>query len=331
MSTLSMNQPFDEFDGVKALAPGHPVFLLAAADKSYLVIKQETAVGAKVNLNANLKAMAAGTGKATGKVLVQGELDTIRDFLQDSQDALRQLRIPEPAGVTALRTAFIVPGTWYKMPEAPGVIDLKAAVNDMINNQDKTGVRAIAKSLNAAGGMEMLGRIVAVDLYNGNTDRFVADGLGGALNPRTNARFRVIQNIGNILLAVENGKLRPVGLDSFESASIYADVTKTIPAIEQNDAGMAPGWSGRKLTDAQVAWRHQFAQSICDDLEDAWGPRNRKLGFLRKQRLNGDAAARLVRGMRDAVTELKNHIRIKAAKINAPAGLASRLTILEGG
>jgi hypothetical protein len=325
-----MNEAFDGFDGVKALAPGHPVFLLGAADKSYLVVKQENAVGAKVNLNANLKAMSAATGKAAGKALVQGELDAIRDFLQDSQDALRLWRIPEPLGVVALRNAFIIPGTWYKMPEAPGVTDLKAAVADLINNQDKTGVRAIAKSLNAAGGMEMLGRIIAVDLYNGNTDRFVADGLGGALNPRTNIRFRVMQNIGNVLLSIENGKLKPVGLDSFEAASIYADVTKTIQAIELTDAGMAPGWSGRKLTDAQAAWRLQFAQSICDDLEDAWGLRNRKLSILRKKRLNSDAAARLAKGMRDAIIELKNHVRLRAAKINAPAGLASRLAILEG-
>ena len=329
MLTLSLNSPFNELDGVKAIATGHPVYLVVAEDGSHLVIKREEALNAQANLKANLRVMSVATGKSTGKVLVQSELDTLRDFLLESHDAIAQFGLQEPVDVVRLRADVAKAGTWLKMNEAPGVTDLKAAITALVTNQDKTGVRAIAKGLKSNGGLEMLGKLIAADLYNHNSDRFVADGLGGAQNPRVpTSRFRVIQNIGNILLLVENRKLKPVGLDSFESASIYADLSKTIQAIEADDASMAPAWYGRKLTSGQAAWRTQFAADICADFEDAWGPRNRRIKFASTARLPTGAPARIVKGINVAIISIKAHVQMMANRASSPAGLASRWAII---
>src|SRR5262249_11018115 len=80
----------------------------------------------------------------------------------------------------------------------------------------------IAAALNAPPGFETPGMIAAVDLYNHNTDRFVPPTDNrrgtGVVNPRfentTGAEFRVTQNMGNVLIALQEGRYRPIGLDS---------------------------------------------------------------------------------------------------------------------
>jgi hypothetical protein len=328
MPALSVNSKFDEFDAVKVLAQGHPVYPLRAIDNSTLVIKREDAVGAKLDLKHNLMAMRSAVGTETGKPLSSSEIDTLRDFCQEWADLVVLTGVQEPIDVGRLRHDLGQGGTWYKMNEAPGVMDLKQAIQSLIANGDKTGIKTIAKALVASGGLEALGRVIAADLYNNNTDRFVSDGLGGAQNPRTLTRFIVIQNIGNILLMIENGKLKPSGLDSFESASIYNDVTQTIAAIEANDANMGGGWTGRKLAAGQAAWRVQFCRDVVTDLEDSWGPRNRKIKFASTARLPGNAATRIGKGLDTGIQNIVAHVRFQANKANAPAGLADRLRIL---
>lgn len=328
MASLSLTSSIADIDSVKALASGHPVYLLKAIDDSRIVVKREDKAGAEANLNANLSAMKAATMQSTGKALDNGEFLVLRDFVQEWADLVTQTAVMEPLDVGKLRADLGMQGTWYKMPMASGITDLGAAVESLLLNQDKVGVRSIAKALSAAGGLETLGRVIAADFYNGNNDRFVADGGGGDINPRTTQRFRVLLNIKNVLVMVDHGTLRPAGLDSFDSMGHYGDVSQTIEQLEASDANMVPVWAGRKLASTETAWRKQFCKDVVADLEDSWGPRNRKIIFASKARLPTNADARLFKGMAQGIDALIAHVRFRNNRANPPAGLASRLAIL---
>lgn len=325
MPSLSLTNSIADIDSVKSLASGHPVYLLTAIDKSRVVVKRENKANAQASLGANLNAMRAATGQTTGTVLKNGEVLVLQDFVQEWTDLVAQTAIMEPLAVGQLRNDLAMPGTWYKMPKAAGINDLDAAITSLMVNQDKVGVRSIAKALSATDGLETLGRVIAADFYNGNDDRFAIDGDGGSQNQRTAARFRVLFNIKNVLVMVDHGVLRPAGLDSFDSSSRYGDVDQTIPALEARTGSL---WPGHKLASVQSGWRKQYCKDVIADLEDSWGPRNRKIIFASKARLPWNADTRLYKGMSQGIDGIIAHVRFVGKRANAPAGLASRLQIL---
>jgi hypothetical protein len=333
MPLLDLYQPISFFDMVKALSPGHPVFLIACEDDdSHLIIKQENqtpATDARKALNHNLKAMAQVSPALAGsKALIPQEVAVLKVFVRVRELWSRRTHQPEPADVDVLRRSLVSPGPWFKMAEAEDIVDLKSAIQDLKHNQDKTGVRAIARSLNDPGGFERLGQIVAVDLYNHNADRFTWM-TAGDLNPMsaTNERFKTIGNLGNVLAAMEDGTLRPVGLDSFDPASEYADVEQTIQQLDMGKQ-QSERWGGHLLGPQGAARRRKFAQDIYDDLQAALGPRHRRLFFLNKRRLHKDGPLRILRGMDQAISKLRQMLDQKVNKASPPRGLASRLAVL---
>jgi hypothetical protein len=336
MPQLDVHQPIADFDVVKALAHGHPVFMLACIDDgSYLVIKQERQFWAPVGgerkaMNHNLKAMAEVSPTVAGsKALIPQEVAVLNLFVRASEGLSQTTNYTEPADVALLRTFLLGSGPWFKMSKAEGVIDLKSAIEDAQVRHDKTGLRAIAQALNALGGFERLGRIVAIDLYNNNLDRFNWFNAGD-WNPwsATNAKFKTIGNLGNVLLALEKGALRPVGLDSFDSQSEYSDVGQTIDVLETGKTGPKELWGGNLLARDARDRRKRFAQDIFDDLQDALWPRHRWLFFPNKRRLDKNGPQRILRGMDLATNTLRGMLQQKLSKSSPPQGLASRLAVL---
>jgi hypothetical protein len=201
-------------------------------------------------------------------------------------------------------------------------------------------VRAIAKALNDKGGFERLGEIVAVDLYNHNTDRFnwshalgkKSQGMSSPLSTKKKpVRYLAIRNIGNVLLALEGGQTRPVGLDSYEATSKYRNPQKTVEEAEKglDDDDTELRWGGHLLALTKGArFRKAFAKDILVDLNLALGQRDRSFCMFSKQRLHDDGDKLIVRGMEKATLKLLDMLRAKCRADDAPRGLASRLSII---
>jgi hypothetical protein len=89
-------------------------------------------------------------------------------------------------------------------------------------------------------------------------------------------------------------------------------------------------WAGHHLNPStdQRSWLKNYMVCIHADLNAALGPRNRKIIFATKERLNKDGPARMLRGAIAAIDQIKARLRDMVRKPNAPAGLASRLNAL---
>jgi hypothetical protein len=331
----------DDIQSVTPLAAGRPVYLLLGADHSHVVIKSEVTRLAhdSTNLKFANRAMRTVSPAFASKVCTPNEVAVLKDFVQWEMWIADYMSAPRPAEIVHLDNSLQNGGVWFKMDKAEGILDLGDAVQKAINQQDKTGVRRIAAALCAKGGLEALGKIIVADLFNGNTDRFnpfnkdpFRDGAimqAGAMNPRTNTKFNVLLNLGNVLVSMQNNKLRPIGLDAYEAQGAWRKLDKKISEIEQAEH---EDWPGRHLSNdpAEAQWRVQFAALVISDLDATLGPRNRKVAWGRTRRLPKDATARLISGFNAGIAELKtNFVRFvnKQGKVR-PVGLTDRLQIL---
>jgi hypothetical protein len=325
MPQLSLNQPIGHFESVKVLQSGHPVFLLVADDGSHLVIKYETTSDAE-NLRRNQLAMQLASPQSRAVILTVDELHALKGFVDVRKLLCRQGVGDAPSEDTKMLGRYLrMPGTWYKMNEAKGLVSLAGVARQVLEG-DKTGARAFAKALNAGGGLEALGKIIGADLFNGNGDRFTPMG-GGVVIVKTAAQdhaldAKALVNVGNVMAAVSGGKLRAIGLDSWDPYT-----------MQEKDMGQAVnvnGWSGAILGPKEKGKRLTYATHIADDLNMLLGPRNRRFAFLQQTRLDPDAPQRIVNGMESVTRALISKVQASMKRPNAPAGLESRLKILRG-
>lgn len=279
MAWLSIDQPIGFFDEVKVLSDGHPVFLISCSeDNSNLIIKMEHGKVQEA-LKYNLKVMSKISSAVSGsKLLSDQELESIRGFLRVSQMTANAGLWTETEDIKTLRKTFSTAGTWFKMKKIDGIQGLEEAILKLKNDRDKSGVRAIAKSLNDPGGFEKMGQVLAADLYNHNVDRFSWYGKGITI-PGTNEKFKTIINLGNVLFAIEKEKLQPVGLDSFFVWSEYKKVDEPLYKLKDASA-KEEDWGGYWLARNAKSKRKTFAQDVFDDLQIAVGPRDRKFFLL---------------------------------------------------
>jgi hypothetical protein len=333
VSVLSLNHPIPYFDTLKSLAgPKHPVYLIACDDGSHLVLKGDNTTSKKagpLGLKHNLGAMRAVNPAGAGKVLSPQEMAVLQDYVDKSLAVTRLLRCyGEADDVVNLRNHLSMGWTWFKMLKVEGLVGLEGAIDALKHSKDKTGVRAFAASLNAPGGFERLGQIAAVDLYNGNTDRFTSKAGDGCTNPLTadHSSFKAIGNLANVLIGLQDGKVAPIGLDSFDPNGRFGQVTLTVDQMEAANP-LDDLWSGRLLAPNAGAQRKKFAQDLFDDLQAALGPRNRKLFFLSKNRLKSNGAARILAGMEQAIPLLRQRLDRKLGRSNPLPGLASRRAV----
>ena len=302
MASKYLKQSFAGVFGVKGLAPTRPVYLLQMEDDTGIVIKKEQGVASAANLKHNLSIMKTVNRQSEGKLLDAGEIQAVQDYLSLSKAYQQSLHIPEEADTVELRLDFQGAATagWFKMEEAPGLITVASALKQLQNN-DKQGVRLIAKTLNEQGGFETLGRIVAADIYNGNGDRFsLNDGPGvkaGYYDEVTQTKYRVIFNLGNVLVSVRKKDRLVLGLDSYDPNNKNSDINQTIEALDAKADFDFDKWQGGLLSSGQTERRKAFCADIFEDLNDILGPRNRRFYFLKQKRLDPKRAARISKGM----------------------------------
>ncbi len=341
---LGVNQPIESWPDIKAVVPlanARPVYLLVGTDDSHVVIKNE--VGGQsdaTNLKFANRAMRTVSPAFVSKVCLRSEVQVLKQRVDYEVMLCDMKLLPLPAEIDHLDQSLQNGGVWFKMEKAEGVLGLNTAMAQARNQQDKSGIRQIAAALQK-GGLDALGKIIAADLFNGNTDRFNPfnqDRFGntvraGDVIPGSNPlqRFAVLLNVGNVLISMQNNQNRPIGLDAYEAQGDWRKLDKTIQQLElvaQNNER----WPGRHLEDTpqEAQWRAQFAALVAADLETALGPRNRKIFWGTRRRLPKNAAARILAGMNAGIRELQTTFAQYVNKPGKarPVGLTDRLNIL---
>jgi hypothetical protein len=153
------------------------VWLLVGQNDDKVVIKIEAVSQSQYkSVNPIVKAVAPG---AKLKILTPKERSELQQYISNFEavaEEYRKLGYPyyydEARAVNSLKNSLTFNDPVVKMA-AFDVKDLESALDKRLGQApDKTDLRAFTATLKAPGGLERLGRIIAVDLFNGNTDRF---------------------------------------------------------------------------------------------------------------------------------------------------------------
>jgi hypothetical protein len=328
MPKLSLDVPIESLESIKALQSGHPVYLLVAEDQSHLVIKMEKTRDAE-NLRRNQLAMQIASPASRSVILSANELDTLKNFVRFWKMQVKHgVSDALPDDVKALAKDLAAGGTWFKMREARGLTNLASIARQTLEG-DKSGARALAKALNASGGLEALGRIVGADLFNQNGDRFVFGYATKTAITTENGEVlfdcQALINVGNVMAAISDGKLRTIGLDSWDPGSEGSSET------DMNKAVTAANWFGALLAPSRKSDRVTYGEAIASDLNQLLGPRNRRFSFLQQTRLDSDAGKRIADGMESIRKRLIERLEASLKRPNPAQGLQSRLDILKRG
>lgn len=212
---------------------------------------------------------------------------------------------------------------WYKMPTAD-LTDAGKMLDKRMDtgNPDKSVMRLFADGLNAPGGLEQIGKIVAADMFSDNNDRFSPRGGSSRQYGSKKLEFKALVNIGNVFMIGKNTQQRIAfsGHDFLDPQSGYAkNLDMSLKDIQE---GYNVAWLGSTLCDKKQ--RKTFAKHIINDLETILTPNRKKWSPRRK--LGSDATKRLekgmLQGMRDIVTALDGYYT--GPKRKYPQGVKER-------
>jgi hypothetical protein len=204
--------------------------------------------------------------------------------------------------------------------EAVNVTDLQGALNERLGpTPNKTSLHAFIATLKNPGGLERLGQIIAVDLFNGNKDRFFPDTPFTKTIGGVTFNFRCLVNPGNVFrVDLGTGGSEIGALDFVDPNSEYKD--STIPLATAEATAMSGPWPGRVLADASR--RTAFADDVVHDLEAIVSPHGyvRKLGLYR--------SSRITNGMVQGAQLIRNKLKQKYESQGWPQGIKDRYDIL---
>lgn len=301
------------------------VFQLNGYGTDRVIVKQESSTFSNQDIRMTSFFMAAVDPGAKAIPLTKGELSQLLMWAEGN--------IPYPEiipGAGDLLSAIngATPGTpWIKMRAYQVIEADKAAMK--LGTGDKTDVRFLSGILNAAGGLEKLGMIMAADFFIGNTDRFTYIGDGTRWPPypaKQECMLEVIANVGNVFVVVdpEQGKGQMSGLDFLDPNGLFRLQNQDVVTVEKSSSKT---WLGRLLAKDNKKDRMEYVHKAVADLNTVLGPRNRKLPFACKERLpTSSSVNRLNFGIEIGAEKLQRTIR---GITNLPPALKSRLSVLD--
>ncbi|MEZ0227761.1 MAG: hypothetical protein ACAI25_03995 [Planctomycetota bacterium] len=310
------------------------VFLLVGPADEKLVIKTDANISDAGVKSANTVVKAIDKNVKV-KVLDAAEKKALVDWVTDweaeeawfKKEMGKEYRADEKDAVESLKFSvnYKGPEPWFKMA-ALELKDLDGALKKRLDG-DKSEMKAFIKTLTAKGGLEKLGQVIAADMFNGNTDRFLpvwAFGVGQAGAGKTIGKkhfaFKTLVNLGNVFIASTKAGLEVSALDFVDPGSQFKDITQPLAAAE---ATAKYPWTGKALSDKKL--REAFAADIAADLELVVNPKKSKLSPFTK--LGKDAASRLSAGMVTGAQAIKKKLE---AKYKAPmaAGIKERYDLM---
>lgn len=331
---LSLTSKFDDMDivNVQVLRSGTVYLLTGQADEK-LVVKVEpnnlfapTFGHAKVAM----KAVDANAGKV--KALVASEIKALEDWAEFikritedfNENKLNSMGLHPGASDLLLRVKDGKNSLWYKMPLAD-LTDADKLLSQRLGTggspADKTVMAMFVDGLNAVGGIEQIGRIIAADMYTSNQDRFSPRGGCQKTYGTKTVTFKTIVNPGNVFVIGKDTQQRISfsGHDFIDPNTGYKDYSNSLADIKE---GYNEDWLGATL--CSKSERRKFAKRVVHDLETIVSPNRKALSPFRK--LSSKADTRLERGMVDGMRLIVAAIAAKYNKAGAkwPAGVKER-------
>jgi hypothetical protein len=330
---LSMNSTFDDMDiaDVRVLRSG-TVYLLEGHGRDNLVVKVEAAnVNRGTFKHAKLAMKAVdNTGGGQVKRLTDAEITALKDWADFMQgitnnfaaDKVSNFRSGSAAENLHACLLGAQQNLWFKMPAAQltsgnEMLDIRMGVGS--NPPSKGIMRQFADGLNADGGLEQLGRIIAADMYIGNTDRFSPEGGSSTTYGKKTIRFKALKNPGNLFMVGKTTEQRisVSGHDFIDPNSGYKNFDMGLQDISE---GYNQEWGGDTLCDPKR--RKKFVKNVVTDLETLLTPNRKALSPFRK--LSSKAEKRVAAGIKDGMALIVAGIDGHYRKAGPPAGVKER-------
>jgi hypothetical protein len=314
------------------LIKGGKIIILHGNNKEKLVLKEEESASVKqVNsAKAVIKAVDPSLKtKIVSKEEAKAVIAAIEGAIEDNQlsaslnndDNHPLFSVDDLLAIKLMMEKWLVDMDNEKNPVLKmayvDVKDVRSALEQRLGSgpDRKASLREFAAALNAPGGFEKLGAVIAADMMNDNHDRFsVRNGLGQQIGERR-FQFKALTNPGNVFLEVtESGGRTLSGLDYIPPGKVTADFD--LPLKENHPAKVL----------ADKTQRAAFVAKVVSDLETLVHP---KRGFLARNKLKSDAAKRMIAGMIEGARKIETVLQKKASKqANVSAGLTERLALL---
>jgi hypothetical protein len=285
---------------IKAFEPGErPVFQLTFTDGDNLVVKAELRAGREANAMIPLmaKMMKQVSPQVKGKILVDAEFTALTTLSQDPG------KFPDDDASQKYLALMIEPQarqlfSHYKMPFVANLTDFEKVAKNR-------GAAHMLLQLDHEA-LFNLGKIVAVDLFIGNHDRFAPSGK--------------VQNVGNLLFQSSNGKFTPIGLDFYEAQGGASNLMKDSPQdVYDNSGTRTSQWPGMILRGEPLM--RDFARKAIDGLNERFnefqGTSSTPLALL-----NWVDATAFGNGMVKGALQLKEFL---ASRGGLPPGVRERM------
>lgn len=285
------------------------VYLLSSQDGSEVVIKTDAVFQTQIkSAGAIVKAVDPAVKM---KILTAAEIDQLKDYVKyiDEMTAyFSDLRVEpfflerQKMAVGKLKESLTFGFPFAKMTKQTIHNIEDAAIARGTGN--KSVVRDFVTTLRAEGGLEKLGQVVAADLFNGNTDRFMPDTSSQKTIGPFTFTFKTLVNAGNVMIIADgNGGFTATLLDYVDPQSKFKDMN--VPLATGENGGER--WPGRVLVDK--AQRKKYAKEIIADLENLLNPKKHRLCM--KTKLGSNASSRLEAGMVAGALMIRQRLEVK--------------------
>lgn len=301
------------------------VYLLQGTDGSEVVIKID-AVSA-TQIKATTLAVKAVDPANKMKILTATERQELTNYCQyvaDIDEYFNEIGLvsrveSQMAAVAMLKQSLTFPDPFAKMAKQT-VHNIEDAAKER-GKGNKDLMRGFVAGLKANGGLEGLGQVVAVDLFNNNRDRFAPDShTTPKIGPFT-FNLRAIVNLGNVMMIDTGAGFKPTALDYADPNAKFRSPAAALDSFEDDD----DKWTGRLL--ANSARRKAFAADIVHDLESLFNPKKSK--FSLKTKLGRDATDRVNAGMVQGTRAICQYLNARSKVKNITPALLSRYNLLK--
>ena len=319
MAKLSFDRPFQEADilEIRPLTQQQPVWLMTGEMESSIVIKAESQGERSSSvIKTIVEVMSVVSPGGQMKKLENIELNALRKWVYLAKNVDDGMDSDFTRALSGVQTALDNPMRVMMKMETLKLITL--------DSNDEKAAKKIGKALNYKGGLEDMGKIIAADMFNGNSDRFNFSNImhpgGGTIWGTEKTKLKYLMNIGNIMIREDGNEAKLVGMDPFDNSSQSGG----LGTMSNNEKAEWPYRIFHPSTRVQLV--RQIADLCAEDLREVIG---KKRGIINLYRLSGDAGSRIARGMNEGADLIENHFRQKYGKPNCvvPLGFPDRAQI----
>jgi hypothetical protein len=350
---------FEDVIKVRKLSQGHPVYLVTLSDGHNYVVKRETGSlnmgrkGTKATLRLDYELTHQVAGGTKARMLTSNESFQLTVLASQAPDRL-------DADTKSEFTNWRNRGT--DSPDVLVLMNVIEGLKELGASFDQLQTVKILRDLEDSKNLKRLGRIIAVDLFIGNEDRFVfaahlknsemrnvpkdvkkTDTFGtlGAQTVLLNGPNNVIQNVGNIVFKPKTGgDWELIGFDPYDTKASSAKLDTELAQLQNDLTGdQFAKWSGVLLKHKNLSWLQMCAKNALLGVKlrllQPWPDSN-----TTARSLYTDPAAienqvkDVMEGLEYGLSDIKNIVQsrlsmAKRGQAKAPAGLESRAKVLK--